>query len=317
MKVLYIQSGYGGIYCYFDRWAEECFRNTHTEYMSTDTLETESLVKIETFQPDFALLMVGDRVPHDWLTWLKGKGIPVYVWLTEDPFYMDISLQVIKLADAILTIEQNAVLYYQGLGYQNVYYVPIPVNHRLFKKMGTEHSYHSNLLIIGYPYPNRVQLMKEAVHLPFTVRVIGKEWGKYLPKKVLKQPHIDVVSTWVPPEQAVHYYNGADIVINAHRPYHFAFNQNTMRIKNASFNNRTFDIAACEAFQLTDLPAAHPFSSFISYHGMNDFKEKAAFYINHPEERQKAAAANYKEIVPAFTFDELPAKLKAINLALS
>lgn len=134
MKVLYIQSGYGGIYCYFDRWAEECFRNTHTEYMSADTLEAETLVKIETFQPDFALLMVGDRVPHDWLTWLKGKGIPVYVWLTEDPFYMDISLQVIKLADAILTIEQNAVLYYQGLGYQHVYYVPIPVNHRLFKK---------------------------------------------------------------------------------------------------------------------------------------------------------------------------------------
>lgn len=48
---------------------------------------------------------------------------------------------------------------------------------------------------------------------------------------------------------------------------------------------------ACEAFQLTDLPAAHPFSSFISYHGMNDFKEKAAFYINHPEERQKVIAA--------------------------
>lgn len=186
MKVLYIQSGYGGIYSYFDRWAEECFQNTHTEYMIADKPEAESLMKIEAFQPDFTLMMVGDRVPHDWLTWLKGKDIPVYVWLTEDPFYMDISLQVIKLADAILTIEQNAALYYQELGYQNVYYVPIPVNHRLFKKMGTEHSYHSNLLIIGYPYPNRVQLMKEAVHLPFTVRVIGKEWGKYLPKKVLK-----------------------------------------------------------------------------------------------------------------------------------
>lgn len=106
MKVLYIQSGYGGIYSYFDRWAEECFQNTHTEYMIADKPEAESLMKIEAFQPDFTLMMVGDRVPHDWLTWLKGKDIPVYVWLTEDPFYMDISLQVIKLADAILTIEQ-------------------------------------------------------------------------------------------------------------------------------------------------------------------------------------------------------------------
>ncbi|PRP52303.1 CgeB family protein [Bacillus halotolerans] len=317
MKFLYIQSGYGGIYSYFDRWAEECFRHAQTEYMSADTPDTKSLSRIETFQPDFALMMVGVHVPHDWLTWLKGKGIPVYVWLTEDPFYIDISLQVIKHADAVLTIDQNAALYYQELGYQHIYYVPIPVNHRLFKKMDTEHSFHSQLLIIGYPYPNRVQLVKEAAFLPYTVRVIGKEWRKYLPKKVLKQPHIDVVSTWVPPEQAVHYYNGADIVINPHRPYHFTFNKNKSRIKNTSFNNRTFDIAACEAFQLVDLPAAHPFSSFISYHSINDFKEKAAFYINHPEERNKAAALNYKETVPAHTFDELLAKLKAIHLALS
>ncbi|MBV7317703.1 MULTISPECIES: CgeB family protein [Bacillus] len=317
MKILYIQSGYGGIYSYFDRWAEECFRHAQTEYMAADTPDTESLSRIETFQPDFALMMVGVHVPHDWLTWLKGKGIPVYVWLTEDPFYIDISLQVIKHADAVLTIDQNAALYYQDLGYQHIYYVPIPVNHRLFKKMDTAHSFHSQLLIIGYPYPNRVQLVKEAAYLPYTVRVIGKEWRKYLPKKVLKQPHIDVVSTWVPPEQAVHYYNGADIVINPHRPYHFMFNKNKSRIKNTSFNNRTFDIAACEAFQLVDLPAAHPFSSFISYHSINDFKEKAAFYINHPEERNKAAALNYKETVPAHTFDELPAKLKAIHLALS
>lgn len=102
MKVLYIQSGYGGIYSYFDRWAEECFQNTHTEYMIADKPEAESLMKIEAFQPDFTLMMVGDRVPHDWLTWLKGKDIPVYVWLTEDPFYMDISLQVIKLASSNL-----------------------------------------------------------------------------------------------------------------------------------------------------------------------------------------------------------------------
>ncbi|MGF7532912.1 DUF3880 domain-containing protein [Bacillus mexicanus] len=317
MKVLYIQSGYGGIYNYFDRWAAESFRTTDTEYMSADTPEAESLMKIEAFQPDLALMMVGDRVPYDWLTWLKSKDVPVYVWLTEDPFYIDISLQVIKHADAILTIDQNAALYYRERGYQHVYYIPIPVHHRLFKKMDTEHSFHSNLLIIGYPYSNRVQLIKETAHLPYTVRVIGTEWRKYLPKKVLKQPHIDVISTWIPPEQAVHYYNGADIVINAHRPYHFPLNKNHIRIKNASLNNRAFDIAACEAFQLTDLPAAYPFSSFISYHSLNDFKEKADFYINHPEERHKAAAANYKETVPANTFDALPAKLKAIHLELS
>ncbi|ARW07154.1 glycosyltransferase family protein [Bacillus atrophaeus] len=280
MNVLYIRSGYKGIYSYFDRWIEEGFLHSPMRLLSSLDLDAQSARSIKSFQPDFAVIMVGDRVPSEWLTWLKIEGIPVYVWLTEDPFYTDISLQVIPHADVILTIDQNSADVYRELGCPHVYYMPIPTNQRLFKKLNTETSCHSNLLLIGYPYPNRV----------------------------------DIIDQWISPEKAVHYYNSADIVINPHRPYHFAFNKNQKSIQNISLNNRSFDIAACEAFQLVDLPAASPFSSFVSYHGINDFKRKAAYYLEHPEERKKAAALNYKETIPANTFDELPAKLSHIHL---
>lgn len=105
MKVLYIQLGYGGIYSYFDSWVEECFWIIYIEYMFVDKLEVVFLVKIEVFQLDFVFMMVGDCVFYDWLIWLKGKGIFVYVWLIEDLFYIDISFQVIKYVDVILMIE--------------------------------------------------------------------------------------------------------------------------------------------------------------------------------------------------------------------
>ncbi len=54
-------------------------------------------------------MMTGNRIPSEWLQWLKTEQIPVYLWMTEDPFYFDVSMTIAPLADAVLTIEQNAL----------------------------------------------------------------------------------------------------------------------------------------------------------------------------------------------------------------
>ena len=48
-------------------------------------------------------------------------------------FYFDVSMTIAPLADAVLTIEQNALDAYRQMGLQHVYYVPIPVNQRLLR----------------------------------------------------------------------------------------------------------------------------------------------------------------------------------------
>lgn len=78
-------------------------------------------------------MMTGDRIPSEWLQWLKTEQIPVYLWMTEDPFYFDVSMTIAPFADAVLTIEQNALDAYRQMGLQHVYYVPIPVNQRLLE----------------------------------------------------------------------------------------------------------------------------------------------------------------------------------------
>lgn len=313
MKVLYIRSGYKGIYTYFDRWIEEGFLQSSVRFFSVSELQEDSIRSIRAFKPDISLMMAGDRIPSEWLQWLRTEQIPVYLWLTEDPFYFDVSKTIAPLADAVLTIEQNALDAYRQMGLQHVYYVPIPVNQRLFTKQAADASLHTNLLLIGYPYPNRVELVKAAAKLPYTLRIIGKGWRRHLPKKIARQQNVLIMDEWIEPEHAALHYNSADVVLNPHRSYRFALNQNRSGIRNISLNTRSFDIAACQAFQLTDLCPAPPFSSFVSYSGLADFAEKIHFYMTNPREREQIAALNYQETVPAYTYDRIPAVLTAIR----
>ena len=103
-----------------------------------------------------------------------------------------------------------------------------------------------------------------------------------------------VMDEWIEPEHAALYYNSADVVLNPHRSYRFALNQNGRGIENTSLNTRSLDIAACQAFQLTDLSPAPPFSSFVSYSGFADFADKIHFYMTNPGERKQIAALNYQ-----------------------
>ncbi|MFD2879981.1 hypothetical protein ACFTAO_34770 [Paenibacillus rhizoplanae] len=66
------------------------------------------------------------------------------------------------------------------------------------------------------------------------------------------------MNTWVQPETAAKFYNGAKIVLNIHRPSAEKYNRNQSGIIATSINNRTFDAASCEAFQLTDYKKRAP-----------------------------------------------------------
>ncbi|MBR3379828.1 MAG: spore maturation protein, partial [Bacillus sp. (in: Bacteria)] len=88
MKLLYISSGYGGIYHMFDQWVEESFIDSPFSCVKIDreSLPT-NMHKIRTFSPDFVLMMIGDHVPEDVLHQFKQEKIPIVLWMTEDPFY--------------------------------------------------------------------------------------------------------------------------------------------------------------------------------------------------------------------------------------
>ncbi|MNI82927.1 Spore protein YkvP [compost metagenome] len=105
----------------------------------------------------------------------------------------------------------------------------------------------------------------------------------------------------------MNYYNGSKIVLNIHRPSDEKYNKNRTGIIAKSINNRTFDAASCEAFQLVDskeelVKHFEEGKEIISYQDNNDLLEKIHYYIAHDEERKRIAKKARKRVLTSHTF---------------
>ena len=73
------------------------------------------------------------------------------------------------------------------------------------------------------------------------------------------------------PSIVADFYNGANIVLNTHRPFNLKQNQNRLGIEGKTINNRTFDVAACGSFQLIEFKEDLP-NHFIEDEEMVSFR---------------------------------------------
>ncbi len=145
--------------------------------------------------------------------------------------------------------------------------------------------------MVGYPYPTRVSLIHFLLeNTSCQIRLIGRGWQYKLQRRWRTDSRVTVKNVWIEPKGVARYYNGASIVLNPHRSHDFLHNQNKLGVIGESINNRTFDIAACEAFQLIEeKPDLYTFftkEEMTAYQDDKDCLQKAIMYINDAEQRQ-------------------------------
>ncbi|WKB35794.1 glycosyltransferase [Terrilactibacillus sp. S3-3] len=122
--------------------------------------------------------------------------------------------------------------------------------------------------------------------------VIGKGWHNHIPKRKRKHPYLQIIDRWIPPDKAALFYCNAKIVLNPHRSHLLHVNNNRFNIENRSLNNRTFDIAACQAFQLIDNKEVAPSFAdrdIATFSSCQDCVEKITYYLTHEAIRKKKA----------------------------
>ncbi|MEI4788793.1 DUF3880 domain-containing protein [Bacillus sp. FJAT-53060] len=315
MKLIYISSGYGGIYQAFDQWIADSFIDSP---ISCVKLERDSIPahmhKIRTFSPDFVLMMIGDHVPKEWLHQFKQEKIPIILWMTEDPFYTDVSAACACNAQLILTIDEGTLSFYKQLGADHTYYFPIPTNTRVFQKKKSPYEACTyDIALVGYPYPNRIKAIDTLIHQnKWRILVAGKEWHRHVNKLRKRYRDLTLVTNWLIPQQMSEIYEQSAIVLNPHRPAQFAYNRNKAMIQNMSLNNRAFDIAASGSFQLTDINPPNAFSSFAFYTNEDDLIEQVEYYVSNVEKRKEVALNNYEQVIRWNTFETLPYRLYEI-----
>ncbi|MEK3716735.1 CgeB family protein [Paenibacillus sp. FSL R7-0333] len=312
MNILFITSGFRAVYYFFEQSIVDAFRKaghrceSFTLKSGLDALK----LKQQSLQPDLILVLAGLKITTPVLEFIqqtKGKSA---IWLTEDPYYMDWTVSLIPYFDYIFTIDQAALEQYRQLGHPHVNHLPLGTDPCLFHPSEVSEEYESDICLVGVPYSNRIELIEFLLQrTDYRIQIVGRGWGRYYNEWV-KQPGqtIELVNAWVKPETAVNYYNGAKIVLNIHRPSAEKYNRNRAGIIATSINNRTFDAASCEAFQLTDYRSGlrHQFeegNQVVSYQDKHDLLQKIHYYMAHDDERKRIAEAARQQVLAAHTFE--------------
>nr|WP_263326546.1 glycosyltransferase [Neobacillus sp. Marseille-Q6967] len=301
MRILFISSGFLGIYPFFEKSIVETFLSfNHAIQKIAPEYSTEIIKSIEAFNPDFVLTFVGYKTDNRLLTFIKEKNIPMGVWLTDDPYYIDQSTVVINDYDYVFTVDLGAFEFYkENFQEKKIYHLPLGTDTTQYHPLDSPTPYLYDLCLVGFPYTERVRLIQEIIEkTPYSIILAGPLWRKYFNNKDSNK--INIINRWIAPEHVRQLFTFSKIILNPHRSYNFHKNLNSLGIKAKSINNRTFDIAACACFQLIEKkPDLHlhfsPDQDIISYtdfdhcihqiHHFIDDESSRTFYSHNSRKR--------------------------------
>lgn len=318
MRILLVASGHRGIYNSFEEWIQVELNKKHEViFFDFENGGMSSMQEIvHTFKPEVMFTLIGVHIPTIQLQWLKQQGIITAVWFTEDPYYIDQTIEYINYFNFVFTIDTAALEVYKARGHKQAYHLPLATNHNLFNPKEVDGIYLSDICLVGYPYPNRISFVQFLLqYTPYKIQIVGP-W-KHVIRKLRRYSNVVIHSEWVEPNVVANYYNGAKIVLNTHRPVNERHNQNKLGIMGKSINNRTFDVAACAAFQLIEFKDDLPIhfnenEEIVSFKNVNELIEKTHYYIQAEQVRRGIAKNGRERVLKNHTFQHRIDKMISI-----
>jgi spore maturation protein CgeB len=294
VRVLYITSGKGFPYSPLDQSVIEAFQGLVRELVILNPTQ-DFVSAARQIRPDYVLVLEGMNVPVEQIDLIRAEGIRTAVWLTDDPYYTDITVNMARHYDYVYTLELECVPFYQENGCAQVHYLPFGANLSIFRPKLIPIHFRKDISFIGSAYWNRVTVFDQiAPYLAAKDVYISGIWWDRLKNYRLLSPKIDL-NKWMGAEETACFYVGTKIVINMHRATDDAtFNFNSRLIGAVSPNPRTFEIAGCGTLQLTDVRSDlsrfyTPGEEIVTYSSAEELKHKIEHYLRHEDERRAIA----------------------------
>ncbi|ASI78505.1 glycosyltransferase [Bacillus pacificus] len=308
-KILFIQSGIPFYY----PMIEEAILNS-LQKVNSNTIMVNPERAIETalkIKPDFILVLGGlNEGIISVMPVLKSAGFTTGLWLTDDPYYTDVTQHLVPHYDYIFTQDLNCIKFYRGLGCKNVFHLPLAANQDVFKPSQKEDTYKYDLSFIGTAFENRLTFVDSISEYlaEKNIKIVGFGWENLknygrLKDKIQLLPLAKY-------EDALQFYVSTKININLHRsPNDKELNCNAANIQAYSVNNRTFEINAVGSFQLTDIRpdvGKHyiPGVEIETFNSASEFIEKAEYYLEHVQERKQIAKNGLDRTLKHHTYDK-------------
>jgi spore maturation protein CgeB len=255
---------------------------------------------VRSHRPHFILAMLGCRLKEADLQAIRRLPVPTAVWYTDDPYAVDDSLRTCRFFDFVFTNERTCVSVYRRYGCKNVIHLPLAAPYPAYAPRRTSFDYRSRICLLGSAFDNRLASVQKLMPFlaEYPTRLVGPGWRRAM--KGRRSGNIRTLDRWVSPVEACRFYNGADIALNFHRsPLDRHLGQNRRGIGARTPNNRTFEIAACATFQLTDKRGDldelyEPGREICHFETLEECRSFIDFYLRKDEERRRMARRAYE-----------------------
>ena len=258
------------------------------------------LAKVQTFEPDLVLSMAQAPLNRQALKRLRGDGVATAMWFVEDSRLFTYWRAFAPAYDAFFVIQREPLLTELADMGVTASYLPmaaLPSLQRPLELAAAErHRFGSDVSFLGAGYPNRRVAFRQFTDL--RLKIWGTEWEG----ESLLAPFIQAEGARISSEDSVKIFNASAININLHSSV-----QARELVPAGDFvNPRTFEVAACGAFQLVDartlLPPLFTPDEMITFTSLEELRQHIHHYLPRPEERAAVAARARARVLAEHTY---------------
>ena len=257
--------------------------------------------KAEQFAPDLALALAQAPLTRQTLKRLERRGVVTAMWFVEDYKLFTYWRAFAPCYDIFAVIQKEPLLSELAAGGQpNAFYLPLaalPDFHAPQKPdPAAQRKYGAQLSFLGAGYPNRRAAFRQLRHLDFKI------WGSDWDGDDSLAAHVQQKGARISPEEAVRIYSASQINLNLHSSV-----QGRELVPPGDFvNPRTFELAACGAFQLVDrrelMPELFTDDELAGFSNIEELLEKIDYFLARPEERAAFAERGRQRVLRDHTY---------------
>ena len=234
---------------------------------------------------------------------IRRRGIITVLWFVEDCRRFDTWEAIARSYDYVFMIQKEPFIdLVEQAGAGRAIYLPSacdPCVHRPLELTHEENKrWGSALSFVGAGYNNRRHMFARFVGRDF--KIWGSEWPGVRPFDRLVQEggrRIDV-------DEYVKIFNAAQINLNLHS----SSERDGVDPQGDFINPRTFELAACGAFQLVDRRTLlgelfDTESELVTFGDAPELEDKIEYYLAHPQERAAYAARARDKVLSEHTYE--------------
>ncbi|MCS6284682.1 MAG: glycosyltransferase [Nitrospira sp.] len=268
-----------------------------------DVLSMSTLTELSEDPPDLVLAMAQAPLSLGALEHLRRKKFMTAMWFVENYRHLTYWQQLAPGYDYWFVIQQDDChTALRRAGAPHVSYLPMaadPTIHRpLTLSMNEQLEFGSDLSFVGAGYPNRRMLLPRWIQKDWTFKVWGNEWDGAGALSSVLQRHGARIDT----DTCVKVFNASSINLNLHS------NTGEGLDPAADFvNPRTFELAACGAFQLVDrralLPDLFSENEMVSFEQVEEVPSLIRTWLRDPVGRRTIADAARQRVLRQHTYE--------------